>query len=189
MKKICFIALFALLLPSLSFQKVFALSCLEPSPPEVAIHEYDVVVIGTVTKMKDRTFLGGFFGNGYDLGKGAVVEADVSLSFKGYNSNKITFTEDLYWGESQVGTEYLLFLNKEGTSFESPLCSPTTETGGLDMDRLIETLSAESTSVMAFEKTDEISVSKSANEPTFYIIIFIFLIIISIFTRIFLLKR
>ncbi len=142
MRKIYFVALFVLMMTLLPFQKAFALSCVQPPPPEIAFHEYDVVVIGTVTKIKDTIFLG----YGYDLGKGAVVEADVSLSLKGYNSNKITFSEDLHWGESQVGTEYLLFLNKKGDGFESPLCSPTTETAGLDMDTLVENLTAEATS-------------------------------------------
>jgi hypothetical protein len=153
MKKIYLIILFVLLMVFLPFQKAYALSCVEPPPPEIAIHEYDVVVIATVTEVKDTTSR--FFGNRYDLGSGALVKANVSLSFKGYDNNTITFNEDLQWGESKVGREYLLFLNKKGDGYVSPLCSPTTETAGLNMDTLVETLSAESTSVIEADQLNE----------------------------------
>ena len=160
MKKIYLIILFVLLMVFFPFQKAYALSCVEPPPPEIAIHEYDVVVIATVTEVKDTTSR--FFGNRYDLGSGALVKANVSLSFKGYDNNTITFNEDLEWGESKVGTEYLLFLNKKGNGFTSPLCSPTSETAGLDMNHIIATLSAESTGVIEFDEADESNESNNS---------------------------
>lgn len=145
MKKIYLFILFVLLTSFLPFQKAFALNCVQSPPTEVAIHEYDVVVIATVTDKKSS----------FGFNRINSVNADVSLSLKGYNNNTITFTEDFVWGESKVGTQYLLFLNQKGNGFESPLCSPTSETTGLDMDKLIETLSAESTDVIEFDKKDE----------------------------------
>ena len=136
MRKHSYVLIFVLLLSFLPFQKTFALSCIEPPPPEVAFHEYDVVVIATVTSMKSPLF--------FDT---KLIEADVSLSLKGYNGNTITFAEDKMWGTSHIGTEYLLFLNKNGDRLESPLCSPTTETVGLDRDNLIKTLAAEANTI------------------------------------------
>ena len=135
MKKISLIILFVLLMSFLPFQKAFALNCVQSPPPEVAIHEYDVVVIATVTEVHNPKI---------NLVSKTSIKADVSHSFKGYNNNKITFNEDI-WGNSKVGTEYLLFLNKSGDGFESHFCSPTSETVGLDMDKLIETLTNEET--------------------------------------------
>ena len=40
-----------------------------------------------------------------------------------------------------------MFLNKNGDRLESPLCSPTTETVGLDRDNLIKTLAAEASTI------------------------------------------
>ena len=183
MKKI-YIAIFVLLMSFLSIQKSYALSCIQPPPPEVAIHQYDVVVIATVMQVKDMT--SGFFGKGYDLDSGSLVEANVSLSFKGYNYNIITFTEDLQWGESKVGREYLLFLNKKGDGYVSPLCSPTTETAGLNMDTLVETLSAESTSVI---ESDQLNESNNSDKSEFswgwYLFISIIIILIIIATVVF----
>ena len=136
MRKNTFILLFVLLLSFLPFQKSFALSCIEPPPPEVAFHQYDVVVIATVTSTKNQLF--------FDT---KSITADVSISLKGYNGNTITFIEDKTWGRSQVGTEYLLFLNKKGDGLESPLCSPTTETIGLNRDNIIKTLVAEANTI------------------------------------------
>ena len=136
MRRNTFVLLFVLLLSFLPFQKTLALSCIEPPPPEVALHKYDVVVIATVTSIKSPLFI-----------DTKLIEADVSISLKGYNGNTITFTEDQMWGTSQIGTEYLLFLNKKGNGLESPLCSPTTKTIGLDRDNLIKTLAAEASTI------------------------------------------
>ena len=141
MRKPTCVLIFMLILSFLPFQKTFALSCIEPPPPEVAFHEYDVVVIATVTSMKSPLFI-----------DTKLIEADVSLSLKGYNGNTITFAEDQMWGESHIGTEYLLFLNKNGDRLESPLCSATTRTVGLDRDKLIKTLAAEA-SIIQEENT------------------------------------
>lgn len=129
-KKLSLIALLALLISILPSQKTFALSCASPPSHEVAIHDYDVVVIAQVSNVESN-----------DANR--TIKADVSYAFKGYNENKITFTEDSFWGESQVGIEYLLFLNKKGNGFESPLCSPTTLTTGIDIDGLKGKLAAE----------------------------------------------
>ena len=75
MKKISLIAIFALFISFLPIQKTYALSCVQPPPPEVAIHQYDVVVIATVMEVKDMTSR--FFGKGYDLDSGSLVEANV----------------------------------------------------------------------------------------------------------------
>jgi len=136
MKKHTCALLFVLILSFFPFQKTYALSCIEPPPPEVAFHQYDVVVIATVTSVRSPLFI-----------DTKLIEADVSLSLKGYKGNTITFAEDKMWGTSHIGTEYLLFLNKNGDRLESPLCSPTTETVGLDRDNLIKTLAAEASTI------------------------------------------
>ena len=176
MKKI-YIAIFVLLMSLIPIQKSYALSCIQPPPPEVAIHQYDVVVIATVTKVKET--ISSLFGSGYDLGNGTLVEADVSLSFKGYSDNIITFTEDIQWGESKVGTEYLLFLNKKGEGYESPLCSPTIRTPAFDKETLIKTLSAESTTVVEADQLNESNKSEFSWGWFLFISIIIMLILIA----------
>lgn len=172
MKKIYLFILFVLLMSFLPFQKAFALNCVQPPPREVAIHEYDVVVIATVTDNTKSTF---------GLNRTKSIKADVSLSFKGYNDNTITFSEDFTWGESKVGSEYLLFLNKKGNALTSPLCSPSSETAGLNIDKLIETLSAESTNVIEFDKTDESTNSSFSWGIVLLICTFIILVMIIAF--------
>ena len=42
-------------------------------------------------------------------------------------------------------TPKIVYMNKSGDGFESHFCSPTSDTVGLDMDQLIETLTNEET--------------------------------------------
>ena len=91
----------------------FALSCAEPSPPEVAYDEYDAVIIGSVEKIKENN-------------DGKTLTIEIDKSFKGVDKKTITVKEDITWGESQDNASYLFFLNKEGDNWVHPLCSPTT---------------------------------------------------------------
>ena len=91
----------------------YALSCAEPSPPDVAYNEYDAVIIGTVQKIKEN--------NGIKM-----LTIKVDKSFKGVDKKIITVEEDFTWGESEFNSDYLYFLNKDGDNWVHPLCSPTT---------------------------------------------------------------
>lgn len=91
----------------------YALSCVEPPPPDAAFEEYDAVLIGSVEKIQTGL-------------SAKTVTIEVEKSFKGVNEKTISVFEDITWGESQVGATYLFFLNREGGKWIHPLCSPTT---------------------------------------------------------------
>lgn len=94
-------------------KQTYALSCVEPSPPDVAYNEYDAVIIGTVQKIKEN--------NGVKM-----LTINVDKSFKGVDKKIITVEEDFTWGESELNSDYLYFLKKDGVNWVHPLCSPTT---------------------------------------------------------------
>ncbi|ANU10745.1 hypothetical protein A1A1_09856 [Planococcus antarcticus DSM 14505] len=96
----------------------FALSCVEPSQTDVSYDKYDAVIIGTVEKIKEN-------------GNKRVLVIEVVKSFKGVNETTITAGEDITWGESRLGIEYLYYLNEEGGKWVHPLCSPTTDNIGI----------------------------------------------------------
>ena len=112
MKKIM-IALFIISLLVMPKQG-FALSCVEPSPPDIAFNEYDAVIIGTVEKIKENK-------------NEKLLTIAVDKSFKGVDKNIITVEEDITWGTSQLNADYLYYLDKEGKNWVHPLCSPTTD--------------------------------------------------------------
>ncbi|WP_078556250.1 hypothetical protein [Bacillus alkalicellulosilyticus] len=91
----------------------YALSCVEPSPPDVAYNEYDAVIIGTVQKIKEN--------NGIKM-----LTIKVDKSFKGVDKKIIEVEEDFTWGESELNSSYLYFLNENGDNWVLSLCSPTT---------------------------------------------------------------
>lgn len=90
-----------------------ALSCEEPPPPEIAYDEYDAVIVGTVEEINESTSV-------------KIMTVRVEKSFKGVGRKIITVKEDLTWGQSQLHSSLLFFLNKEGENWVHPLCSPTT---------------------------------------------------------------
>lgn len=90
-----------------------ALSCAEPSPPDVAFDEYDAVLIGSVAGIENTS-------------ENKKLTIDVQKSFKGVDEKTITVSEDITWGESQENATYLFFLDKDGDKWIHPLCSPTT---------------------------------------------------------------
>lgn len=90
-----------------------ALSCEEPPPPEIAYGEYDAVIIGNVEKISESM-------------SAKTMTVRVEKSFKGVDREIITVKEDLTWGQSQLHSSLLFFLNKEGENWVHPLCSPTT---------------------------------------------------------------
>ncbi|MEG0471868.1 MAG: hypothetical protein RR588_06000 [Solibacillus sp.] len=91
----------------------FALKCAEPSPPNIAYEQYDAVIVGTVEKIKEKS------------GE-KILTIKVQKSYKGVDKTNITVIEDITWGESQLNSDYLYYLNKEGGEWVHPLCSPTT---------------------------------------------------------------
>ncbi|WP_088006023.1 hypothetical protein [Indiicoccus explosivorum] len=91
-----------------------ALSCVEPPPPDLAFEEYDGVVIGTVTGIRE--------GN-----RERMLMVDVETSFKGVDKEIIVVEEDAEWGRSRLNAEYLYYLREEGGDWVHPLCSPTTQ--------------------------------------------------------------
>lgn len=137
-------------------QKASALSCAEPKKPEEAIHDYDVVVIATITETNTNS----------PVKYGKTVKADVSHIFKGYNDSTITFMEDRFWGESEVGKEFLLFIKGNANSYESPLCSPTTLTASLDKKALIEKLTAAAEAVPETSRTNETGTTPTPSVET-----------------------
>lgn len=86
MKKLMILLFFSSLfiVPSQSL----ALSCAEPTPADIAIGEYDAVVIGAVKGIESS-----------DGAKKMTVE--VEKSFKGVDVNKITVYEDITWGKAR----------------------------------------------------------------------------------------
>ena len=115
-----------------------ALSCEEP-PPEIAYGEYDAVIIGTVEKISESM-------------SAKTMTVRVEKSFKGVDREIITVKEDLTWGQSQLHSSLLFFLNKEGENWVHPLCSPTTA----DTD-LADTV---------FADKEELVLQSAENNPT-----------------------
>ena len=152
MKRITF--LLFLVMAFYPFQKTAALSCLKPPPPEVAVHEYDVVVLATIV---DKIIDENISLEGYNF-----VKAEVSHSIKGYNQKLISFNEHKMWVNSKVGLEYLLFLYKADDGYLLPGCGSTSKTAGLDMDNLLNFLTKE------VEAANEVtSVPNTAGESEF----------------------
>ena len=153
MKRITFVLI--LVMAFYPLQKTVALSCEKPPPPEVAVHEYDVVVLATIIdKIIDENM---------SLEGTNSVKAEVSQSIKGYNQKLISFNEHKLWSNTKVGMEYLLFLYKEDDEYLLPNCGLTSETSGLDMDNLLNLLEKEVNA--ANEVT---SVPNTAGESEFY---------------------
>jgi hypothetical protein len=98
--------------------KSFALSCVEPPPPDIAFHKYDAVIIGEVQNIEEKR-----------LNK--ILTIKVEKSFKGVDEKVIKVEEDGDWGESQLNFDYLFFLNKEDEKWVHPLCSPTTNNASI----------------------------------------------------------
>ncbi|RXZ78984.1 hypothetical protein EBB07_24940 [Paenibacillaceae bacterium] len=108
MKKIAFILILTLLLSPASAS---ALSCAEWPTIETAYERYDAVIIGKVESVKKGM-------------KDNRIKISVSRSFKGVEERHITASEDMTWGTSKAGEEYLLFLNKDKGKWVNPLCAP-----------------------------------------------------------------
>ena len=172
MKRITFVLI--LVMAFYPLQKTVALSCEKPPPPEVAVHEYDVVVLATIVdKIIDENM---------SLEGSNSVKAEVSHSIKGYNQKMISFNEHKMWGNTKVGMEYLLFLDIEDDGYTLPGCGSTSKTSGLDMDNLLDFLTKEVNA--ANEVT---SVPNTAGESEFLwqwiFIIFMVLVIVAIYLR------
>lgn len=112
MKKLIFILFIISLI--LMPKPGFTLSCVEPSPPDIAFDEYDAVIIGIVVNIKENH-------------NEKILTIAVDTSFKGVDENFITVKEDITWGSSKLNKGYLYYLNKEGENWIHPLCSPTTD--------------------------------------------------------------
>ncbi|MBZ5199819.1 hypothetical protein HU147_01205 [Planomicrobium chinense] len=111
MKKLIIVLLFLSIVLWPEYSR--ALSCEEPAPPEIAYEEYDAVIIGTIEEISESTSV-------------KTMTVRVEKSFKGVDREIITVKEDLMWGQSQLHSSLLFFLNKEGENWVHPLCSPTT---------------------------------------------------------------
>lgn len=93
-----------------------ALSCAAPRSIEESYANYDAVVVANVDEVNEKR-------------SGKELKLTVLTSFKGLEERKITVAEDLTWGTSKRGTQYLFFLNEKDGAWEHPLCSPTKTTG------------------------------------------------------------
>ncbi|MDR6881153.1 hypothetical protein [Bacillus sp. 3255] len=92
--------------------RAFALSCAAPRSIEESYAYYDAVVVANVDEVHERR-------------SGKELKLTVLASFKGLEERNITAMEDLTWGTSRRGTQYLFFLKKKDADWEHPLCSPT----------------------------------------------------------------
>lgn len=96
---------------------VSALSCAELPTVEGAISKYDGVVVARVDKVVEQR-------------DNNLITLTIERSFKGITQEKLKIEENKTWGSlsgpSEVGSEYLFFLNqRDAATWENPLCSPT----------------------------------------------------------------
>ena len=112
MKKVFGILLvFLFMLP----MSVSALSCVERPPVEEAYERADAVIIATVVEEKTGT-------------SNDQYKLHVNKSYKAITDAELWIAEDATWGTSQVGEEYLFFLNEFANGWENPLCNSTIKT-------------------------------------------------------------
>jgi len=108
MKKIiAFVILFAFLCPA----HTFALSCAQLPTVESAYDKYDGVILGHVDDIVKKS-------------DQHQLRIKVIKSFKGVDVDQIVAKENMTWGESKKGEQFLYFLTKENSEWESPLCAP-----------------------------------------------------------------
>lgn len=94
-----------------------ALSCVGFTVEE-AYERYEAVIVGQVDAIEP-------FGN-----KGELNQAEVTVlrSFKTMEDRQLSVLESATWGAgfapSEVGGQYLMYLNKTADGWEQPLCSP-----------------------------------------------------------------
>lgn len=111
---------FALLAPGLGFMHAptaHALSCVGFTVEE-AYERYEAVIVGQVDAMER-----------YDgTGEHNQTEVTVLRSFKTIEDRQLSVLENATWGagfaSSEVGGQYLMYLNKTADGWEQPLCSP-----------------------------------------------------------------
>ncbi|QPC47618.1 hypothetical protein [Mangrovibacillus cuniculi] len=90
-----------------------ALSCIEPPSANITFKQYDGVIIGEVQEIERKSNV-------------LLLTVEVKKSYKGVEDKVIKLYEDVTWGTSIKGTEYLFYLNKENGKWIHPLCAPTT---------------------------------------------------------------
>lgn len=110
MKKIILIIFLFSLIFIITPSKTNALSCIMPPPIEERFEHIDAIVIAKVEEIK----------------KGSSQTNDIILniskSYKGINEKTITMKENVDWGVSVVGEEYLLFLQKTEDAWVNSSC-------------------------------------------------------------------
>lgn len=99
----------------------FALSCMELPPASEAFEKADAVAVAKVIEVKEKN-------------SKKQLKLEVLANHKGISQGEIMVSEDLTWGTSQLNETYLFYLNKEGNSYENPLCGSTTS----DVDQVKE---------------------------------------------------
>lgn len=116
MKKIILLAFALLLLSPMNAATTYALSCVELPSIDKAYERYDGIIVGKVDEVirhDDRH----------------EAKLTVNKSYKGVDTQNISIDEDMTWGAlngpSEVGQQYLFFLNKKDGGWENPLCAPT----------------------------------------------------------------
>lgn len=112
-KKLLITILSVILLYSLSFSSVYALSCAEPLSVEESFKNYEGVIVGEVLSVKEKS-------------NEKLLTVKVIDTLKEINEEEINIKEDKMWGESIEGKTYVFYLNKDGLNqWSNPLCSPT----------------------------------------------------------------
>ncbi|MBP1965895.1 hypothetical protein [Paenibacillus aceris] len=113
---ICFVV-WAALVPA----HASALSCARPPSIEKSYELYDAVVVANVDDVIRKK-------NNKEL------KLTVLSSFKGMVDRNVAVAEDVTWGMSERGKQYLFFLKKKEGGWENPLCSPTKLAGNASQE-------------------------------------------------------
>lgn len=98
-----------------------ALSCAMPPSIEKSYELYEAVVVANVDDVIRKK-------NSREL------KLTVLTSFKGMEDRNLAVAEDITWGTSERGKQYLFFLKKKEGGWENPLCSPTKLAGNASQE-------------------------------------------------------
>lgn len=128
MKKVIFyIFIASILLCTIFSQKVSALSCVEPNISDW-MNDFDGAIVATVTDVRVN-----------NNEEAHIVSAKVNESYKGVDSETITFLEVSVWAKSNVDNTYMYFLVKnEEQQWVASSCTTIAMTEGNAMDKYAE---------------------------------------------------
>ncbi|MOA05000.1 hypothetical protein D3C78_1245790 [compost metagenome] len=119
MRKMLMLAFMLLIMNQMNPTEAHALSCAEMPSVQEAYDQYDGIVVGRVDKVIFKQ-------------ESNEVRLAISKSYKGIDQQSLSVEENptwgALWGPSEVGEEYLFFLQQTDGGWENPLCSPSMKT-------------------------------------------------------------